>query len=82
MPVVSDGTAIYVTSSGVFSAGGGFLTAVSPADGHVLWTYSFGAVDGISQPSVDDGHVFAADCDGTLGTFMYSLVAGTGTLAW
>jgi len=81
-PVASDGTAIYVTSSGDFSAGGSFLTAVSPADGHVLWTYSFGAVFGIGQPTVADGHVFVADCNGAIGTFMDSLVAENGTLAW
>jgi hypothetical protein len=74
-PAVSDGAAIYVSSTTT-------LEGLSPADGRVLWASDFGNVFGIGQPTVADGHVFIAQCNNTPGTYMYSFVASTGQLFW
>ena len=81
-PAVSDGTTIYVSSQGSFSANGAILSALAPADGHNLWQYNFGNVFGIGQPTVTDGHVFIAQSNNGGETYMYSFVAADGTLFW
>lgn len=81
-PAVSDGSAIYVSSSGYFTSAGTTLEALSPDDGHSLWTYNFGNVFAVGQATVADGHVFIAQCNNTPGTYMYSFVATSGHLFW
>jgi hypothetical protein len=79
-PAVSDGGTIYVTSSATF--GSAQLSAVSPVDGHVFWSHNFGDVFSVGQATVAAGHVFVAQCNNSMGTYMYSFAAATGSLDW
>jgi outer membrane protein assembly factor BamB len=80
-PAVTDGTTVYVTEEASFGTTT-MLWALSPDDGHALWSHNFGAVFSIGQATVDSGHVYVAQCNNTPGTFMYSLSAGAGTVLW
>jgi hypothetical protein len=80
-PAVSDGKAVYVTQNG----GDGVtmdLFAMSADDGHLLWSYNFGRVFSIGQPTLAAGRVYVAQCNNTPGTFMFSLSASAGTVSW
>ena len=80
-PVVADGARVYVTENAYFDS----MTrmwALDPATGTTLWKYDFGDIFNLGQPTVDRGHVYAAQVNNTPGTFMQSFVASTGTLFW
>jgi hypothetical protein len=79
-PAVSDGTTVYVSQKGSFSAVS--MMALAPADGHILWSYNFGDVFGVGQVTVDGGRVYVAQCNNYQGSYMHSLVASTGKLLW
>jgi len=80
-PAVTDGSTIYVTAETYFQ-GSTLLSALSPTDGKVIWSYDFGDIFGIGQPTVDAGHVYVARCNNTPGSFMYAFVAATGKVFW
>lgn len=79
-PVVSDGTAVFVSQSGY-----GFtnqLWAVSAVDGSVLWSHDFGSLPLIGQPTFDAGRLYVAQSDFSGDTFLYALDAPTGAFLW
>ncbi len=80
-PAVSDGTTIWITAHSYFG-GHQRMWALSPEDGHTLWTYDFGDIFGIGQATVDGSHVYVAQCNNGGASFMYSFVASTGTIFW
>lgn len=81
-PAVVDNGVAYV------SYGGGFgptspLVAVNVADGSPVWTYNFGAVDSVGQPTVTDGVVYIQTNHGTSGdSFLWSIDAASGSVNW
>jgi outer membrane protein assembly factor BamB len=80
-PVVSDGARVYVTERS-YQDPQTTLWALSPADGSVLWSHDFGSLWQVSQPTVDNGHVYLAQVNNNPGTVMYSFVARDGSLLW
>jgi chitodextrinase len=79
-PAVSDGTAVYVSEKTYFTASTR-LWAVSPSDGHPLWTHDFGNVFSIGQPTVAAGQVYIAEM-AISSNFLHSFTAATGAQAW
>jgi outer membrane protein assembly factor BamB len=81
-PVVSDGTTVYASASSASSQTG--LSALSATDGSKVWSYDFGNVFSVGQPTIDDLHVYIAQCNNYMGTYMYSFYSSDGPnmLAW
>jgi outer membrane protein assembly factor BamB len=81
-PAVSDGTSLYISEKGPHQNTTN-IWAISPDDGHVIWSHDFGRVfGGIGQPTVDSGRVYVAQVNNTLGTFIYAFAAATGQALW
>jgi outer membrane protein assembly factor BamB len=78
-PAVSDGNAIYISQNPSQNPS---LWAVSPADGHVQWSHSFGDIFGAGQVTVNSGYVYVAQCNNNPGTAMNAFVGATGKLEW
>jgi large repetitive protein len=81
-PAVSDGNTVFVTAEETYFRQSTNLWALSPDDGHTLWSHDFGDIFGVGQATVDDGDVYVAQCDNSAKTFMYKFVASTGALSW
>ena len=81
-PAVSDGARIFVTAQSHSYGAPMPLSALDPADGHTVWTYNFGDVFAVGQPTVEGGHVFVGQSNNYNDTFMFSFGATDGTLSW
>ncbi len=81
-PIVTDGVRVYASEDTSPFTTPSYLRALSPTDGHTLWSHDFGKVFSVGQPTVDSGHVYVATCNNTPGTYMHSLDATTGTVKW
>ncbi len=79
-PVVSDGTTVYSSAQTYFSTTT-LLSALSASDGHTLWSHDFGNIFGVGQPTVEGSHVYIAQCNNAMGTYMYSFSTSS-TLFW
>jgi len=79
-PVVSDGTTVYASAQTNF-ANSTLLSALSASDGHSIWSYDFGYVFGVGQPTIDGSHVYIARCYNASGTSMFNF-SGSSMFLW
>jgi hypothetical protein len=80
-PVVSDGATVYASAQTYFSPTT-LLSALSSTDGHTMWSYDFGNIFGVGQPTVSGARVYIAQCNNFMGTYMYSFTGYTSMLLW
>lgn len=80
-PAASDGTTVYVSARTDF-APTTLLSALSPADGHTLWSHDFGNIFAVGQATVSGSRVYIAQCNSYMGTYMYSFANSGSTIFW
>ncbi|HLW78806.1 MAG TPA: PQQ-binding-like beta-propeller repeat protein, partial [Terriglobia bacterium] len=80
-PAMSDGTQLYVSEQNGRAPGFTHLWAMSPDDGHTIWSQAIGKGVNLGQATVDSGRVYVAESNsGT--TYMYAFDSSTGALVW
>jgi hypothetical protein len=81
-PAVSDGTQVYVTDNTLNGGNSAHLWAISPDDGHALWSHDFGTIVNLGQATVDSGRVYVAQSFNYNDTYMFAFERSAGTLLW
>lgn len=79
-PIVTDGVRVYASEGTYYDTNPSYVWALSPTDGHTLWSHDFGQTESLGQPTVDSGHVYVAS--GGYPGHMHSLDATSGAVNW
>jgi hypothetical protein len=80
-PVAYENGLVFVTNTDYFVSTTA-LKALNASTGATEWSYAFGSVFRVGQPSVSNGRVFVGQCEHTPGTFLWSFNASTGAVRW
>ncbi len=80
-PAMSDGTQLYVSEQNSLAPGSAHLWAMSPDDGHTIWSQEIGKGFKLGQLTVDSGRVYVADSS-SASTYMYAFDSSMGALLW
>src|SRR5207244_13176000 len=71
-----------VFASARYSGSPKYMWALNATTGATPWSYNFGNVNNVGQPTVSNGRIFIGQNNQTPGTFLWSFNAATGALNW